>query len=77
MPVKPQIIMQNLLFMLRIQQKTRDILNELTPNTLNTKTTTIPNLITPKVNITNTSEISEDFNSLFSNAGQQISDSVI
>jgi hypothetical protein len=56
-------------------KKTWETLNELTSSSKN-KSTKIPSLITPNETITEPTAIAEEFNSFFSQAGQQISDSV-
>jgi hypothetical protein len=61
--------------MQKTPKKTWETLNELTSSSKN-KSSKIPSLITPNETITDPTTIAEDFNSFFSQAGQQISDSV-
>jgi hypothetical protein len=57
-------------------KKTWDLLNELTSNSHNAKSLKIPSLITPTETISDPTAIAEEFNSFFSQAGKNISDSV-
>jgi potassium voltage-gated channel Eag-related subfamily H protein 8 len=60
----------------RDPKKTWDLLNELTSNSRHTKSPNIPILTTPTSTISDPTAIAEEFNSFFSQAGKNISDSV-
>ncbi len=57
-------------------KKTWDLLNELTSNTNKNRTINIPKLVTENSTLTSPTEIANEFNRFFTEAGQKISDNV-